>query len=175
MGRIVRNVSDGVTKYYWYPGEKGDWVKAAITVVGGAAVFALSFVAFHNSLISAVLSASVVLGLGGVYLGRSDAAGLSKFHDPTSERREAMADSAHAAWRGTLMGFASAGAAIFVLNMPHDGFLSNWVLPIVPSVVGAIAHSAGMIYERMNQAGQAEAEPPPAEVEAAKELEKEPA
>lgn len=151
MGRIVRNVSDGVTKYYWYPGEKGDWVKAVIAIASGAVAFGLIFVIVQNSLIAAVVSASVVLGIGGAYLGRSDAAGLNEFHDMSSERKEAMADSAHAAWRGTLMGFASAGAAIFVLNMPHESFLSNWILPIVPSVIGAIAHSAGMIYERMNQ------------------------
>lgn len=151
MGRIVRDSGAGVTKYYWYPGEKSDWVKTAVALGAGGLTFLLCFVLFKDSLIAAVAGASVSTGLGGLYLGRSDVKALQEFHDLTAERRAAVADGAHAAWRGTLQGFSFAAAAVLVLNMPHEGFLANWVLPVVPAVAGALAHTAGMIYERMGQ------------------------
>ncbi|MFC4336736.1 hypothetical protein [Salininema proteolyticum] len=172
MGKIVREIEEGVTKYYWYPGEKGDWLKALIALASGAGLYVLVFVLFDSSLMAAAVSSSGVLGLAGFYLGRKDAAGLDGFHDPTSERKAALADGTRAAWRGTLQGLVSAGAAVFVINMPHGGFLADWVLPLVPSIVGAVAHSAGMLWQRMaNDAeaeggGEAPAEEAPAEEKA---------
>ncbi|GAB3222819.1 hypothetical protein GCM10027447_09950 [Glycomyces halotolerans] len=165
MGKIVRQVSEGVTKYYWYPGEKTDWIRAALTVLGGALLFVLLYVVTKNLLLAAVISGTAVQAVVGAYLGRRDAAGLSGFHDPAAERRAAVADGTRAAWRGTLQGLLCAGSAIFVLNMPHAGFLADWILPFVPSIVGALAHSGGMLWERMSQeVGTAEAvesgEPP---------------
>jgi hypothetical protein len=151
MGKIVREVSEGVTKYYWYPGEKADWIRAAITIAGGGLLYALIYVVSKNSLLAAVITACAVQAVVGAYLGRRDAAGLSQFHDPTAERRAAVADGTRAAWRGTLQGLLCAGSAIFVLNMPHSGFLADWILPVVPSVVGALAHSGGMLWERLSQ------------------------
>ncbi|MGH8792612.1 MAG: hypothetical protein ACRDXX_08205 [Stackebrandtia sp.] len=166
MGRIVRDLGEGVTKYYWYPGEKSDWIKSAIAVGAGGAGFLLSFLIVQNSLVAATLGASLTTGLGGLYLGRRDVKALQEFHDLAAERRAAVADSAHAAWRGTLQGFSFAAAAVFVLNMPHEGFLANWVLPVVPAVVGALAHTAGMVYERMAQVSKDTASAEQAEDEA---------
>lgn len=156
MGKIVRQVSEGVTKYYWYPGDKTDWIRAAFTVSGGALLFALVYVVTKNSLIAAVVAGAAVQAVVGVYLGRRDTAGLTDFHDPSSDRRAAVADATRAAWRGTLQGLLCAGSAILVLNMPSDGFLADWILPFVPSIIGALAHSGGMLWERLDQQTAAE-------------------
>jgi hypothetical protein len=151
MGRIVRELGEGVTKYYWYPGQKSDWIKTAIAVGAGGLVFLLAYVVSKNSLVAAVLGSSVATGVGGAYLGRRDVGALQEFHDMAAERRAAMLDGGRAAWRGTVQGFACAAAAVFVINMPHTGFVADWLLPVVPAIVGAIAHTIGMIYERMSQ------------------------
>jgi hypothetical protein len=151
MGKIVRQISEGVTKHYWYPGEKTDWIRAGLTVAGGGLLFALVYVVFKNSLIAAVVAGTAVQIVVGVYLGRRDTVGISEFHDPSSERRAAVADGTRAAWRGTLQGLLCAGSAMLVLNMPHDGFLADWILPFVPSIAGALAHSGGMLWERVAQ------------------------
>ena len=41
-------------------------------------------------------------------------------------------------------------------NLPPTGFVANWVLPMVPATVGALAHQAGMVYERLARAGMPE-------------------
>lgn len=151
MGKIVRQISEGVTKYYWYPGEKTDWIRAALTLAGGGLLFALVYVVSKNSLVAAVITGTVVQIVVGVYLGRRDTVGISEFHDPSSERRAAVADGTRAAWRGTLQGLLCAGSAMLVLNMPHDGFLADWILPFVPAIAGALAHSGGMLWERVAQ------------------------
>jgi hypothetical protein len=175
MGKIERQISEGVTKYYWYPGEKVDWIRGALTILGGGLLFTLIFVVTKNSLIAAVISGTAVQAVVGAYLGRRDAAGLSEFHDPASERREAVMDGTRAAWRGTLQGLLCAGSAMLVLNVPHEGFLADWVLPFVPSIIGAIAHSGGMLWERLAQevtAGDARAAAAETDAEApTKELE----
>ncbi|WP_025274937.1 hypothetical protein [Haloglycomyces albus] len=157
MGKYVREVEEGVTKYYWYPGEKTDWLKAVIALATGVGIFVAVLVVFDSTLMAATFSSSGVLGLAGFYLGRKDASGLDTFHDPTAERRAAIADGTRAAWRGTLQGLVSAGSAIFVLNMPHTGFLADWILPLVPSTMGALAHSGGMLWQRMANDVAAEA------------------
>ncbi|WP_026929240.1 hypothetical protein [Glycomyces tenuis] len=169
MGKIVRQISEGVTKYYWYPGEKTDWIRAALTIAGGGALFALVYVVTKNSLIAAVIAGTAVQAVVGAYLGRRDTVGISEFHDPSSERRAAVADGTRAAWRGTLQGLLCAGSAMLVLNMPHDGFLADWILPFVPSIVGALAHSGGMLWERLSQ--EVVAEEPPGKSEAAEKKE----
>jgi hypothetical protein len=176
MGKIERQISEGVTKYYWYPGEKADWIRGVLTVLGGGLLFGLIFAVTKNSLIAAVVSGTAVQAVVGAYLGRRDAAGLSEFHDPASERREAIIDGTRAAWRGTLQGLLCAGSAMLVLNMPSEGFLADWVLPFVPSIIGALAHSGGMLWERLAQevgtddvsaAAESGAEAPTKELEAA--------
>jgi len=151
MGKFERQISEGVTKYYWYPGEKIDWIRGVLTVLGGGLMFTLLYVVTKDSLLAAVVTGSAVLAVVGAYLGRRDAAGLSEFHDPATERREAVIDGTRAAWRGILQGLLCAGSAMLVLNMPHEGFLADWVLPFVPSIIGALAHSGGMLWERLAQ------------------------
>ncbi|GAA4900476.1 hypothetical protein LX16_0568 [Stackebrandtia albiflava] len=154
MGRIVRELGEGVTKYYWYPGQKSDWIKTAIAIGAGGLTFALVYLITGNSLIAATVSASVTTGICGAFLGRRDITALEEFHDLAAERRAAMVDSGRAAWRGTVQGFVCAAAAVFVLNMPQIGFLADWALPVVPAVIGALAHTGGMVYERMTRVGR---------------------
>lgn len=158
MGRIVRNLGEGVTKHYWYPGQKSDWIKSGIAVGAGVLAFVLSLVITQNSLVAATLGSSTTTGIGGALLGRRDVTALQEFHDMAAERRAAVADSGRAAWRGTVQGFVCAAAAVFVFNMPQTGFVADWLLPIVPAIVGALAHTGGMVYERMGQLGKAGAE-----------------
>lgn len=151
MGRIVRELGEGTTKYYWYPGQKSDWIKSGICVAAGGAAFLACYLITKNELVAAVIGASVTCGVGGVYLGRRDVGALSELHDMVAERRAAVVDAGRAAWRATVQGFVVAASAVFVLNMPHTGFVADWVLPVVPALVGAVAHSGGMLYERMTQ------------------------
>lgn len=172
MGKIVRQVSEGVTKYYWYPGEKTDYIRGILTLAGGGLLFALVYVVTKNSLVAAVVSGTAVQAVVGAYLGRRDAAGINEFHDPSAERRAAIGDGTRAAWRGTLQGLLCAGSAMLVLNVPHSGFMADWILPFVPSVVGALAHSGGMLWERMAQeVGGEESAPEPENEPETKELE----
>ncbi len=154
MGRIVREGGGGITKYYWYPGNKSDWVKTAIAVGTGIAVFVLTYLLVGDSLLAAVLGSSVTTGVCGAYLGRRIVSTLQEVQDMSAQRRVMVRDSTRAAWRGTVQGFTCAGAAVFVLNMPATGFVADWLLPVVPAIVGAIAHTVGMVFERMSQVAQ---------------------
>ena len=55
---------------------------------------------------------------------------------------------------GGFAGWAPPGG--FVGRVPPGGFVANWVLPIVPATVGALAHQGGMVYERLARAGMPE-------------------
>ncbi|HZE40703.1 MAG TPA: hypothetical protein VE172_18020 [Stackebrandtia sp.] len=177
MGRIIKDLGEGVTKYYWYPGQKSDWIKSGICIGAGALAYLLCYLLVKDSLVASVVGSSITCGLGGAFLGRRDINALNELHDMAAERRAAVADSGRAAWRATVQGFVVAGSAVLVANMPHTGFLADWVLPVVPAVVGAIAHSGGMIYERMaqvakdnaqaDQNAQSEADSEPRELEPA--------
>src|SRR2546426_1004296 len=45
-----------------------------------------------------------------------------------------------------------AGAAVLIANLPARGFAANWLLPIVPAAIGALAHQAGMLWEQLARA-----------------------
>lgn len=153
MGRVVKKKGDNVTKYYWYPGEKKDWVRAAIAAGSGGAV-ALFFGLLSNSaLLAALLGTAVTAGVGGLYFGRRDAHALHNLPEFGAARKAAVADSGRAAWRALVKGFGAAAAAVLVANMPPASFVADWVLPIVPAIVGAVTHQAGMVYERLAQIG----------------------
>src|SRR5262249_9650124 len=66
-------------------------------------------------------------------------------------RRAGLTHSGRAAWRGGVQGAFWAGSAVAITNLPSHGILANWALPLVPAVAGALAHQAGMLYERTGQ------------------------
>ncbi len=149
MGRIVKTRGEGVTKYYWYPGEKTDWIKAAISLGSGLVVLALVALLTHSGLWASVLGTSVTAGVAGLNFGRRDARALHKFPEVAAARKAAIVDTGRALWRAMVMGCGAAGAAVLVVNMSAHGFVADWLLPVVPAVVGALAHQVGMLYERM--------------------------
>ena len=148
MGQIVKQVSATTTRYYWYPGEKREWIRAGIAIGLGLAVLgAVGFVT--RSVLAAVVSgASVTAAAAGVNLGRRDARAIAGIN-ATTARRAAVAQAGRAAWRGLVAGAGGATAAILIVNLPARGVVGNWLLPMVPAVVGALAHQGGMLYERL--------------------------
>ena len=154
MGRIIKKVSENSTKYYWYPGDKKEWIRAGVAVGVGAAVLAILMMLTRNVLVAVTVGTSVTLAVTGLNFGRRDSRALAGFPDlgDKAARRAAVAHTGRAAWRGLAEGFGGAAAAVVILNLPHHGVVADWILPIVPAVVGALAHQAGMLSERMSAA-----------------------
>ena len=157
MGRIVKTRGEGVTKYYWYPGEKADWIKAAIAVGSGLVVLALVALTTHSGLWASVLGTSVTAGVAGINFGCRDARALQNFPDVASVKKAAIVDTGRAMWRALIKGCGSAGAAVLVVNMTAHGFAADWLLPLVPAIIAALAHQAGMLYERLSEDAKAKA------------------
>jgi hypothetical protein len=162
MGRIVKQISEESVKYYWYPGDKKEWLRAATALGSGAAVVALIGSLTKNWLAAVTAGTSVAAALGGFNLGRRDARALTGFPDPgdRAARRAAIVHTGRAAWRGLVEGVGGAAAAVLVVNMAQRGVLADWLLPLVPAAVGALAHQAGMLYERASYAAPARAAAP---------------
>ncbi|MEV4413956.1 hypothetical protein [Catellatospora sp. NPDC049609] len=151
MGRIVKQLSDTTTKYYWYPGEKQEWIRAVVAVGSGGAAAALLMLLTRNTLAAVVIGCSVTLAVSGFNFGRRDAKALAGFPNLSDKaaRRAAVAHSGRAAWRASAHGVGGAVAAIVVLNLAHRGWVADWLLPVVPAVVGALAHQTGMIWAQL--------------------------
>ena len=167
MGRIEKQLSDSTTRYYWYPGEKQEWIRALVALGVGAAAAALLMMVTRNSLTAVVIGCAGTLAVAGFNFGRRDARALSGFPDLNDKaaRRAAVAHTGRAAWRGVVNGLGAAVAAMLVLNLPHAGWLADWVLPVVPAMVGALAHQGGMIWEQLGSTTVSmpgPAKPPPA-------------
>lgn len=151
MGRIVKQLSDSTSKYYWYPGDKQEWIRAFVALAVGGGVAAFLMLMTRNSLTSVVGGSSATLAVAGFNFGRRDAralAGLPKLNDKAA-RRAAVVYSGRAAWRGIAQGLGAAFVAVLVLNMDHSGWFADWLMPLVPAVVGALAHQFGMIWDRL--------------------------
>jgi len=151
MGRIEKKLSDSSTKYYWYPGEKQEWIRAAVAFGAGAAIGALLMLMTHNSVTAVVIGASVTLAMAGFNFGRRDSRALGGFPGMADKaaRRAAIGHTGRAAWRGLVMGVGSAAAAVLVINLSPRGWLYDWVLPVVPAVVCAIARQLGLVWEKL--------------------------
>ncbi|WP_212804729.1 hypothetical protein [Actinocatenispora sera] len=98
-----------------------------------------------------MLGTSVTAAVAGLNFGRRDARALRDLPDIASARKAAIVDTGRAMWRAMVKGCGAAGAAVLVANMSSHGFVADWLLPLVPAVVGALAHQAGMIAERMSE------------------------
>ncbi len=153
MGQIVRQVSATTTRYYWYPGDKREWARAAVAVALGATVAGLVATMTHGLLAAIVSGASTAVALAGFNLGRRNSRALADLPDPGDKAtlRAALAHTGRAAWRGAVLGVCGAGSAVAIANLPEHGFVANWLLPVVPAVIGTLAHQAGLLYERVGQ------------------------
>ncbi len=151
MGRIVKKLSDNTSKYYWYPGEKVEWVRAVVALAIGAGLGVLLMPLTHNTLLAVTVGCSVTLAVAGFNFGRRDAKALAKFPNMSDRaaRKAAIGYSGRAAWRGVVKGLGYALAAVLVLNVSHSGWVADWVMPLVPGAVGALAHQAGMVWDRL--------------------------
>jgi hypothetical protein len=174
MGRIVKQVSDGMTKYYWYPGDKKEWIRAGVAAGVGVAAFGVTYLFSRDVLVSTVAGTSVSAAIAGVNFGRRDARALAGFPNlgDKAARRAAMGHTGRAAWRAMVEGFIGAASAVLILNLPHGGLVADWIMPVVPAIVGALAQQAGMLYERLKAAEPA---PTPALEAAPKHAAPEPA
>ncbi|WP_027346440.1 hypothetical protein [Hamadaea tsunoensis] len=151
MGRIEKKLSDTTVKYYWYPGEKREWVRAAVALGVGAAVAALLMLVTRNSVAAVVTGTSVTLAMAGFNLGRRDGKALSGFPGmgDKAARRASIGHSGKAAWRGLVMGVGSALAAVLIINLSPTGWFYDWVLPVVPAVVSAVARQFGLLWDKL--------------------------
>lgn len=149
MGRYVKERGEGSSTYYWYPGQKTDWVQAGIAVGSGAAAAAVIRVMTGSPMWAALVGFSVAAALVGTYLGRRDARALAV---TKVTRLSGIVLLGLAFLRALAKGSGAALAAIVVVRLASSGFWSEWVLPLVPAVVGAIAHHVGMVYENLEKA-----------------------
>ena len=154
MGQIVKQLSEHTTRYYWYPGDKREWGRAAVAAGTGLLAIAVLLWVTADVLISVTLGVSVTAAIAGANFGRRDYRAANGFPELSGRaaRRAAMVHASRAAWRALVEGCGGAAAAVLIANLPPGGLIANWILPIVPATAGALAHQAGMLYERLAQA-----------------------
>jgi hypothetical protein len=163
MGQIVKQVGSDTTRYYWYPGDKREYLRSLAFVVLGAITYVVLHLITHTSLLPAVAGTSVTALLAGFNFGRRDSRAIAAFAEaagPSRDRnaakqlrRTAVAYSGRAAWRGFAEGTGGAAAAVLIVNLSATGFVANWLLPIIPAALGALAHQMGMVVERLGHSG----------------------
>jgi hypothetical protein len=149
MGHIVRAIDAETTRYHWYPGERVEWLRAIRAVLTGLLTFAAVGLLTRSMLYGLATGASVTAVLTGFAFGRRDLRGIRAFPQRGRARRAVVVGhSARAAWRGAVQGMGGAAGALCVANLGAHGLLADWLLPVLPVLLGALAHQAGMVYER---------------------------
>ncbi|GAA3387501.1 hypothetical protein [Cryptosporangium minutisporangium] len=151
MGRYVKERGEGAQTYYWYPGQKVDWVHAGIAVGSGLIAAAAIRVATGSTMWAAAVGFSVSAGLAGTYLGRRDARALAITN---VNRLSGIVLLVMAFVRALAKGSGAALAAIVIARTATPGFWTEWALPLVPAVIGAVAHHLGMFYENLEKVSQ---------------------
>jgi hypothetical protein len=151
MGRYVKERAEGAQTHYWYPGQKTDWVQAAIAIGSGAIAAAAIRVVTGSNMWAAAVGFTVTAALAGTYLGRRDARALAV---TTVNRLSGVLLLVMAFIRALAKGSGAALAAVVITRAATPGIWTEWVLPLVPAVVGAVAHHLGMFYENLEKASQ---------------------
>jgi hypothetical protein len=148
---MVKQVTENTVHYVWYPGDMSQWRRAGLSFVVGVFVFGVTWLFARDLLPAVVVGTSATAGLTGVNSGRRDAQALTGFQDlgDRAARRAAVSHTGRAAWRALVQGCYAAGAAVLIVNLPATGVIANWLLPVVPAVVGMLARQAGMLHERL--------------------------
>ncbi|MEV6931140.1 hypothetical protein AB0M46_42535 [Dactylosporangium sp. NPDC051485] len=149
MGQMIRQIGPNTTRYYWYPGDKKEWLRALLAVVAGGAVLGLSYLFLRSWLVSTVLGLSAASGVFGFNLGRRDLAAAEALNARTP-RREAASAAGRATWRGLAEGAAAAFAALIIVHLPATGVVADWLLPLVPAMVGGLSRQAGLLTVRLS-------------------------
>lgn len=163
MGQIVKQVSDITTRYYWYPGDKKEWIRAAIALAVGLVLFGALYAWSQDLLLATVVGAAGAAAKAGYNFGKRDSRALEGFPDlgDKAARRAAVRHTGRAIWRALAHGFFGAASAVLIANLPDRGLVADWLLPLVPALVGAIAHQLGMLYQRAHTQTSAELPPVP--------------
>lgn len=148
---MVKQVTENTVHYVWYPGDMREWRRAALALVAGVFVFGVGWLFARDLLPAVVFGTSATAAVTGVNFGRRDAQALTGFPDLSDRaaRRAAMGHTGRAAWRALVQGCYAAGAAVLIVNLPATGVVANWLLPVVPAVIGTLARQAGMLHERL--------------------------
>jgi len=122
VGRIEKQVAEGMIKYYWYPGDKREWKRAAIALGIGLAAFLMLFMLTRDLLPAVVGATSVTAAVSGLNFGRRDARAITSFPNPTGRatRIAAIGHTGRAAWRGLVHGLGGAAAAVLILQHALD-------------------------------------------------------
>jgi hypothetical protein len=151
MGRIEKRLSNNTTRYYWYPGEKQEWIRAAVALGVGGVVGVLLMLVTGDSIPAVVLGTSVTLGITGFNFGRRDSKTLAGFPGFTDRaaRRASIGHTGKAAWRGLVMGVGGAATAVLIINLGPQGWLYDWILPVVPAVVCAVLRQIGLVWDKL--------------------------
>ncbi|MER7006314.1 hypothetical protein ABT297_25175 [Dactylosporangium sp. NPDC000555] len=153
MGQMIRQIGPNTTRYYWYPGDKKEWLRALTALAAGGAALGLSYWVTHSWLIATVLGLSTACGIAGFNLGRRDLNAADTLNARTP-RREAASAAGRAAWRGIVEGAAAAFAALVIVQLPATGLVADWLLPLVPAVVGGLARQAALLTVRLSHASE---------------------
>jgi hypothetical protein len=148
MGQMIRQIGPNTTRYYWYPGDRKQWLRALLALASGGAVLGLAYFFTRSWLTAATLGLSTAAGVFGYNLGRRDLEATDAL-DADTPRREAASAAGRAAWRGFAEGAAAAFAALIIVQLPASGFFADWVLPLVPAVVGGLARQAALLTTRL--------------------------
>jgi hypothetical protein len=148
MGQMIRQLTPNTTRYYWYPGDKKAWLRALIAAVSGGAVYGVTLLFTHGTLTAAVLGLAVAAGIFGYNLGRRDLQATDTL-TPSTPRRDIVSTGGRASWRGFAEGAVAALSALIIAGLGATGFWADWVLPLVPAVVGGISRQAALMTERL--------------------------
>jgi hypothetical protein len=149
MGQMIRQISPNTTRYYWYPGDKKEWLRALFACGAGSAVFGLTFLLTRSVVAATVLGLSTAVGCACFNLGRRDTRALDGLDKATITRRATVAASGRAAWRGLVEGVAVALAVLIVTYLPTRGFVADWLLPLVPALAAGLARQGGLLSARL--------------------------
>jgi hypothetical protein len=173
MGQIAKPVGSSTTRYYWYPGDRVEWIRAGLAVLTGVLAAALGGLLTRSLLGALTIGGSVTAVFAGVNFGRRDLRAIRDFPvealsaadagpDPVrgarpearssrALRRAAVRHGSRAGWRAMVQGVGGAILALLIANLSEHGVLADWVMPVIPVLLGALAHQVGMVYERLAQ------------------------
>ncbi|WP_432986784.1 hypothetical protein [Dactylosporangium sp. CA-233914] len=149
MGQMIRQIGPNTTRYYWYPGDKKEWLRALVAVTAGGAVLGLAYVFTHSWLTSTVLGLSAAAGVAGFNFGRRDLAAADAI-DARTPRRAVFTAASRASWRGFAEGGAIGLAALIIVHLPATGVFADWLLPLVPGVAFGLARQASLLAVRLS-------------------------
>ncbi|WP_433216385.1 hypothetical protein ACQP00_07715 [Dactylosporangium sp. CS-047395] len=149
MGQLIRQIGPNTTRYYWYPGDKKEWLRALLAVGAGGAVLGLTYFLTRSWLAATTLGITVASGVAGFNFGRRDLAAAEALNARTP-RRDAASAVGRASWRGFAQGAVVGFGTLIVVHLPATGFVADWLLPLAPGVVFGLAWQASLVAGRLS-------------------------